>query len=186
MNEQTQIDLPVRKHLAHVPPVRVSQYAIGAPYFITICADRMHYGLVGRVVPNAPNPAPIGGGLRISRPTMKISGPLTAANNAVKLLLALDFYRAKGIIFPRLAVVMPDHIHFIASFSESADMTKSIRNWKRWTAKDTGIVWQDEFFDHRLRNKAEITEKMQYVAMNPVRKGLCESPDDWPFRMTWC
>ena len=56
MNEQTQIDLPVRKHLSHVPPVRVSQYAIGAPYFITICADRMHYGLVGRVVPIAPNP----------------------------------------------------------------------------------------------------------------------------------
>ena len=129
---------------------------------------------------------PNDGVLRISRPTIKISGALTAANNAVKLLLALDFYRAKGIIFPRLAVVMPDHIHLIASFLESADMAKSIRNWKRWTAKDTGIVWQDEFFDHRLRNEAEITEKMQYVAMNPVRKGLCESPDDWPFRMTWC
>ena len=187
MNEQTSNALPVRKHIPHIPPVCVSQYAAGALYFITICADRNHYGLVGRVILNAPSPAPNDGGMGICRPTNATltAAPLIAANNAVRLLLALEFYRTKSHIFPRLAVIMPDHLHLIASIPESTDMTKTIRNWKRWTAKDTGIVWQDRFFDHRLRSDAEVAEKMQYVAMNPVRKGLCETADDWPFRMTW-
>ena len=197
MNNTT--DLPTRKHLPHTPPVCVSQYTIGALYFITICADRRHYGIigtptvgrvvpnaprdtVGRVVPNAPQtPNPVGG-LRTTRPT---NAPLLDANNAIRLLFALEHYRTKGDLFPRLAVVMPDHIHIIASFPETVVIAQFIRNWKRWTAKETGIAWQDGFFDHRLRNDAEIAEKMAYVANNPVRKGLCESADAWPFRMSW-
>ena len=190
-------NFPTRKHLPHTPPVSVSQYAAGAPYFITICADRRHYGIIdaGCVVPNAPAVgrvvlnAPNDGGIGICRPTTPndrpTTTPLTDANNAIRLLFALDHYRIKGAIFPQLAVVMPDHIHVIASFSESVVMAQLIRSWKRWTAKATGIVWQDGFFDHRLRNDAELAEKMDYVANNPVRKALCESADAWPFRMTW-
>ena len=184
-------NLPTRKHLPHTLPVCVSQYATGAPYFITICADRRHYGiitdLVGRVIPNA---LPPNGGLGTTRPTNaqnapQTTTPLTDANNAIRLLLALEHYRANGTLFPRLAVVMPDHIHIIASFSESTDMVQLIRSWKRWTAKETDIVWQEGFFDHRLRNDAEVAEKLTYVANNPVRKGLCETADAWPFRMSW-
>lgn len=215
MDEPANTYYPVRKHLPHNPPVSVSQYTAGALYFITICADRRHYGIidggvgairptmVGRVVLNAPPSTPVGrvalnapqstpvgrvvpnaphGGVWICRPTI---APLIATNNAIRLLFALDFYRTKGVLFPRLALVMPDHLHLIASLSETADMAKTIRNWKRWTAKATGIAWQDGFFDHRLRNEAEVAEKMDYVAMNPVRRGLCESAEDWPFRMTW-
>ena len=208
--------LPIRKHLSHVPPMRVSQYANGAFYFITICADRNHYGiveynggvgtrrptnastmvgrvipnapsqvqtspLVGRVIPNAPQPSLIGG-IGICRPT---NAPLIYANNAVRLLLSLDFYRTKGILCPRLALIMPDHLHMLAAFSKSTDMAQTIQNWKRWTAKETGIVWQDGFFDYRPRNDAEIAEKLDYIAKNPVRKGLCEAAEEWPFRMTW-
>ena len=177
-------NLPTRKHLPHTPPVCVSQYTNGALYFITICADRRHYGIigvpmVGRVIPNAPNPD---GALRTTRPT---NAPILLNNNAICLLFALEHYRTKGDLFPRLAVVMPDHIHIIASFPETVIIAQLIRNWKRWTAKETGIAWQDGFFEHRLRNDAEVVEKMAYVANNPVRKGLCESADAWPFRMSW-
>jgi hypothetical protein len=171
MNNSTDNALPVRKHLSHIPPARVSQYTVGAPYFITICADRNHY-----------DGARLNGGLRTNRPT---NAPLIYANNAVRLLLSLDFYRAKGILFPRLALIMPDHLHMVASFPESTDMTKTIQNWKRWTAKDTGIVWQDGFFDYRPRSDTEIAEKLDYIAKNPVRKGLCETVEEWPFRMAW-
>lgn len=80
---------------------------------------------------------------------------------------------------------MPDHLHIVASFAETVVMAQPLRNWKRWTAKVTGIAWQDGFFDHRLRNDAEVVEKTEYVMQNPVRKGLCERAEDWPFRMTW-
>ena len=216
MNNSTDNTLPVRKHLPHVPPMRVSQYAKGSLYFITICADRNHYGiaehsgglgtnrptnsptlvgrvipnapsdtqtppLVGRVIPNAPHPSPVGG-IGICRPA---NIPLIYANNAVRLLLSLEFYRAKGIMFPRFALIMPDHMHMLAAFPDSTEMAQTIQNWKRWTAKEIGIVWQDGFFDYRPRNDAEVAEKMDYIAKNPVRKGLCETAEEWPFRMAW-
>ena len=199
MSNSTDNTLPVRKHLPHVPPMRVSQYAKGSLYFITICTDRNHYGvaehsgslgtsrpinaspLVGRVIPNAPHPSPVGG-IGICRPT---NAPLIYTNNAVRLLLSLEFYRAKGIMFPRFALIMPDHMHMLAAFPDFADMAQTIQNWKRWTAKEIGIVWQDGFFDYRPRNDAEIAEKMDYIAKNPVRKGLCETTEEWPFRMAW-
>ncbi|MBR3820663.1 MAG: transposase [Kiritimatiellae bacterium] len=194
MND-TNSQLPIRKHLPHRPPVRVSQFTVGAAYFITICANRNHYAPAVRcAVPNAPHDETFGG-LGTNRPTtaprfatvgrVVPNAPLTSGNTAIQLLLALENYRAENKIFPRIAVVMPDHIHFIATFSQHSDMANVIRNWKRWTARKIGIVWQDGFFDHRLRNDAELAEKMAYVANNPVRKCLCATPDDWPFRMSW-
>jgi REP-associated tyrosine transposase len=38
------------------------------------------------------------------------------------------------------------------------------------------VNWQRVFFDHR-----ELEEKTSYVLMNPVRKGLCEAAEDWPW-----
>ena len=192
-------NLPTRKHLPHTPPVCVSQYTNGAFYFMTICADRRHYGIigtpmvgrlipkpprnmVGRAIPNAPQPPNPDGALRTTRPT---NAPLLDNNNAIQLLFALEHYRTKGDLFPRLAVVMPDHIHIIASFPETVVIAQLIRSWKRWTSKETDITWQDGFFEHRLRNDAEVAEKLAYVVNNPVRKGLCESADAWPFRMSW-
>jgi hypothetical protein len=146
--------------------------------------------------PNAPRDDAFGG-LGTNRPTIApqfaappvgrvvLNAPLTSGNTAIQLLLALENYRSENRIFPRIAVVMPDHIHFIATFSQHSDMATVIRNWKRWTARKIGIVWQDGFFDHRLRNDAELAEKMAYIANNPVRKCLCAIPDDWPFRMNW-
>jgi putative transposase len=43
------------------------------------------------------------------------------------------------------------------------------------------VSWQRDFFDHRLRDHHEETEKISYIRLNPVRKGLCERPEDWPW-----
>ncbi|RKX42538.1 MAG: hypothetical protein DRP64_09705 [Verrucomicrobia bacterium] len=44
-----------------------------------------------------------------------------------------------------------------------------------------GHIWQAEFFDRLLRSDESLTDKWRYVEMNPVRAGLCESPDDYPY-----
>lgn len=44
-----------------------------------------------------------------------------------------------------------------------------------------GRAWQDGFFDHLLRSGESYSEKWNYVRMNPVRAGLVERPEDWPF-----
>ena len=76
---------------------------------------------------------------------------------------------------------MPDHLHAIMSFSPEVGMQKSIPDWKRYTCTHAGIQWQRDFFDHRLRKDESYHEKAHYIRMNPVRSGLVDVPDDWPY-----
>ena len=57
--------------------------------------------------------------------------------------------------------------------------------WKRWLATRHSIVWQDGFFDHRLRSLESAVEKANYIRLNPVRAGLVEHASDWPYVRDW-
>ena len=56
-----------------------------------------------------------------------------------------------------------------------------VTSWKRWTARQLGISWQRDFFEHRLRHEESRREKADYILQNPIRKNLAASPEDWPF-----
>lgn len=60
-------------------------------------------------------------------------------------------------------------------------MRRVVANWKEMTAKKTGIAWQRDFFDHRLRNVHSYAEKAHYIRMNPVRKGFLDDAGQWPY-----
>ena len=77
---------------------------------------------------------------------------------------------------------MPDHLHALLSFGHSPGMSSVLRDWKRGHARMTGISWQSNYFDHRIRSHAGFTEKYAYIERNPVAKGLCAEPEDWPWR----
>jgi putative transposase len=81
----------------------------------------------------------------------------------------------------RLAVLMPDHLHSILAFPPAPGLKTTVTNWKKFVARQHGVEWQRDFFDHRLRNDQELQEKTSYILMNPVRKGLCERAEDWPW-----
>ena len=81
-----------------------------------------------------------------------------------------------------LMLFMPDHLHAFITFAPHQAMTKTLSDWKQYTAKKLKIDWQSNYFDHRLRNQAEIDEKWDYVLQNPVRAKLCNSPEDWPYK----
>ncbi|MCP5551666.1 MAG: IS200/IS605 family transposase [Akkermansiaceae bacterium] len=76
---------------------------------------------------------------------------------------------------------MPDHVHGFFRFDADRGMKGAIADWKRWTARQAGIVWQKGFFDHRLRSMDSLMEKRSYILLNPVRAGLAAEPDDWPY-----
>ena len=46
---------------------------------------------------------------------------------------------------------------------------------------DCEFRWQAGFFDHVLRSDESRSEKWEYIRMNPVRAGLVEEADDWPY-----
>jgi REP element-mobilizing transposase RayT len=78
-------------------------------------------------------------------------------------------------------VVMPDHLHLIAKWNHAAGMGPIVRSFKCIVAKRHAVLWQKGFFDHRLRNAAELKAKTVYVRCNPVRAGLVKAESDWPY-----
>ena len=87
-------------------------------------------------------------------------------------------------------VLMPDHVHFFcAPRGDLCKLDKFVGKWKEWTAKfahrrcNADVpFWQTEFFDHVLRSSESYEQKWDYVRNNPVRAGLVERPEDWPFQ----
>jgi putative transposase len=91
---------------------------------------------------------------------------------------------AKGVAFGRY-VIMPDHIHCFISIAPELKIGTTIRLLKRSLSAGIDAIpphWQPGFFDHVLRHSESYTEKWNYVWQNPVREGLVEHPEDWPFQ----
>jgi putative transposase len=121
-------------------------------YFITICA-----------MPRGKN--------QLCLPTV---GP--------EILRAIHHYHERGRWFCHLAVLMPDHVHFLLSFQDIPSFARPIGEWKKWLVKRCNIDWQENFFDHRIRNKDQDRWKADYILYNPVRAGLVKSWEDWPYK----
>ena len=105
---------------------------------------------------------------------------LCQPETAKSILDSIIFYHQQKSWFCELALLMPDHLHALLVFPSDKPMTKTIQNWKRYTAKTLSIPWQRDFFDHRLRNEKKQTETWHYIRQNPVRAGLITHADDWP------
>jgi REP element-mobilizing transposase RayT len=89
------------------------------------------------------------------------------------------------------AVAMPDHVHLLLQPTETDPgrwwpLATIMNSIKGFTARQIngllgrrGAVWLDERFDRIVRDEAELMEKWNYIRMNPVKKGLCERPEEW-------
>ena len=102
-------------------------------------------------------------------------------DGATALISAAKYYNGLGRWFVHLFLVMPDHVHGLFSFSAHGEMRKAVSAWKSFTAKKTGIRWQRDFFEHRLRTGESFDVKADYIRRNPVRAKLCDDANDWPY-----
>ncbi|MBD5779827.1 transposase [Pelagicoccus sp. NFK12] len=113
-------------------------------------------------------------------PTRPRQPGLTAGDLPQQLLETVQFYHRRHTWHCRLFLLMPDHLHALIAFPSRDSMTKTIANWKRYTARTLSIDWQTNFFDHRIRNDENWELKAQYIRENPVRAGLVKHSQDWP------
>jgi putative transposase len=141
-----------RKHLPHDGSPVNPASVEGEVYFITICC--------------------------IPRNTNQLATP--GVWQTIEETLTLR--EAHGDMSCRLALAMPDHLHGLFGFPGSKPMAQVIAAFKSWLAKQCGIQWQRDFFDHRLRGIESAAEKAKYIRMNPVRAGLVANPQDWPYQ----
>ena len=76
---------------------------------------------------------------------------------------------------------MPDHTHALLSFPPDRPMSRTIGAWKSWHVRNNAVEWQTNYFDHRIRNDAELQLKATYTRNNPVAMELCARAENWPW-----
>jgi putative DNA methylase len=82
-------------------------------------------------------------------------------------------------------VVMPNHVHLLAT--PAVPLSRLTRSLKGITAKRgnelMGLTgqpfWQDESFDHVVRNDREFEKIRVYIEENPVRAGLVRTAGEY-------
>lgn len=84
-------------------------------------------------------------------------------------------------------VIMPNHVHLVILPKTPLPV---ITRWlKGSTARKANLLlgrtgeafWQDESFDHRVRDEEELQRLVRYVEQNRVTAGLVANPADWPW-----
>jgi putative transposase len=78
-------------------------------------------------------------------------------------------------------VVMPNHVHLLVNEPGRKLLADAIHDLKLSFAKTVGagVFWQKRYYDRNVRNEREFRKKLRYAHWNPVKRGLCERPQDW-------
>jgi putative transposase len=84
-------------------------------------------------------------------------------------------------------VVMANHIHVLLTpFVDIARITHSLKRFTSREANRTlGLTgqpfWQDESYDHLVRDAGEFNRIVSYIENNPVAAGLASAPEHFPW-----
>jgi len=84
--------------------------------------------------------------------------------------------------------VMPNHVHVVVNLFKGFPPGDVVKSWKTFTAREanlllgrTGRFWAREYHDRRIRNSEHLKRATAYIRNNPVKAGLRERPEDWPW-----
>jgi putative DNA methylase len=65
-------------------------------------------------------------------------------------------------------------------------LSQILQNLKGYTSRQAnqllgrcGAFWQDESYDHWVRDETEYARIVDYIDQNPVKAGLCAAPRQW-------
>ena len=118
------------------------------------------------------------------------SGPQWLADRRVAGIMTGTLFageRERGFYRLRAWVVMPNHIHVL--WEPQVEMPAITRWVKGSTARQANLIlgrtgqvfWQDESYDHWVRDREETEKIVRYIEWNPVQAGLAKNPEDWPW-----
>jgi putative transposase len=84
--------------------------------------------------------------------------------------------------------IMPNRVHVVAEMLAGHSMSNVVKSWKSFTARQanarlgrTGAFWEPDYFDRYMRNEDHLMRTIDYVENNPVKAGLVDKADDWPW-----
>jgi REP element-mobilizing transposase RayT len=103
------------------------------------------------------------------------------------LIERLGAYAAGSGFFVHAYCVMPDHMHaLVCAASEASDLMAFVEEYKQQTGfvfvrRTRRKLWQFKYYDRILRSCDSAEAVAWYVWLNPVRKGLCRTPLEYPY-----
>jgi REP element-mobilizing transposase RayT len=117
-------------------------------------------------------------------------GPTWLKDSALAKIVVDSFdHGAQHLRLYRLSayVVMSNHVHILVW--PTALLSRITKSIKGYTARECNKLlgrtgekfWQDESFDHSVRNEDEFYRIKRYIERNPVKARLVETPEDWPW-----
>jgi putative transposase len=96
---------------------------------------------------------------------------------------SLEIMRARYDFVVSGYVVMPDHVHLLVSEPKKALLSKAIQALKLSVSVQSRQrpFWQARYYDFNVHNEDKRVEKLRYMHRNPVKRGLVEKREDWPW-----
>jgi len=80
-------------------------------------------------------------------------------------------------------VIMPEHVHLLLSEPERGLLADALKSLKQGISRrligSAEHFWHKRYYDFNIRNYPQFVEKVKYIHRNPVKRGLCERPEDW-------
>ena len=114
--------------------------------------------------------------------------PFTDTRLAREVISSLHWLRANRGLRIYTYCLMPDHLHLLLQLPPgSKPLGDVLGDMKKFTTRQSwqlgykGYLWQDRFHDHILRKGEAAWPMAEYTLQNPVRKGLVENAEDYPW-----
>ncbi len=89
-------------------------------------------------------------------------------------------------------VIMPDHLHLLITLPGDMSIEKAMQLIKggfSYRLKREfgyqGAVWQRGFSEVRINNRQSFSRHRNYIVQNPVKAGLVESAEQYPYSYTF-
>jgi putative transposase len=83
-------------------------------------------------------------------------------------------------------VVLPDHFHLVIDPVDNnvSRLMKGVKlsfstNYRKRVGMRSGRMWQYRFWDHVIRDQADLNRHVDYIHYNPVKHRLTASPFEW-------
>lgn len=108
-------------------------------------------------------------------------------DQVAQLMVATFFkYRDAGEFELHDFVVMPNHIHLLFSTEQKLSrVIQLIKGGFSHSLRKNGIVfravWEQRYYDRQVREENEFAEFARYIRESPVRKGLVERAEEYPY-----
>jgi REP-associated tyrosine transposase len=118
-------------------------------------------------------------------------------NEPIADLVAESIHYRDGKVYDLVVFcIMPNHVHLVFMPLEKSEgvfysLAEILQSLKRHTARQSNLIlgrsgafWQDESYDHIVREESELERIIKYVLNNPVKAGLV---DDWTkWKWSYC